>query len=295
MGVKNQFTKIKENWLIIVLAIILFLFMSGGSGFLNNFVNQGGFDKSWSLDGAEIMGVGNSMERGYYPGVVSSDFAPEVEERKLIKTTSLSTEIKRGLFKEAETRLKNIITLSDAYLLNEQVNKYGSERESYYQGSYQLKVDTEKYDSVVSQLKEIGTIESFNENTYDVTGRYTNTEIEIEVEKQRLLRYEEIYNGAVSVSDKIDLSDRIFSQERTIKYLEDSLKNIDQRIDYSTIYFSMSEERSEYSDVIFVKFSALIKSLVGSFNNLIQIIFILIPWAIALVIIRFGWRFFKKK
>lgn len=213
----------------------------------------------------------------------------------MIKTASLSTEIKRGLFKDAEIKLRNIITLSETYLLNEQVSKQGDKKKSYYYGSYQLKVDTEKYDSVISQLKEIGTVESFNENTYDVTGRYTNTEIEIEVEKQRLSRYEEIYNDAKSVSDQIDLSDRIFNQERTIKYLEDSLKNIDQRIDYSTIYFSMSEERSEYYDVVFVKFSALVKSFVGSFNNLIQIIFVLIPWMIALVIIRFGWKFFKKK
>ncbi|MCK5449591.1 DUF4349 domain-containing protein [Candidatus Pacearchaeota archaeon] len=294
MGVKKQFAKIKENWLIIVLAIVLFLFMSGGSGFLGN-VMISGMDKSWSLGGSEMMGLTDSMERGYYPGLTNSDFAPEVEERKLIKTTRLSTEIKRGLFNEAETELKNIIISSDAYLLNEQVNKYGSERKSYYQGSYQLKVDTEKYDSVISQLKKIGKVESFNENTNDVTGRYTNLEIEIEVEKQRLLRYEEIYGSAKSVSDKIELSDRIFNQERTIKYLEDSLKNIDQRIDYSTIYFSMNEERSEYYDIVFVKLSSLIKSFIGSFNNLIQLIFVLIPWGIALWIIRFGWKFFKKK
>ena len=294
MGIKKQFAKIKENWLIIFLGIVLFLFMSGGSGFLNNIMISG-IDKSWSLGGSEMMGLSDSMERGYYPGLANSDFAPEVEERKLIKTTRLSTEIKRGLFNEAEIELKNIITLSDSYLLNEQVNKYGSERKSYYQGSYQLKVDTKKYDSVISQLKEIGTVKSFSETTNDVTGRYTNLAIEIEVEKQRLLRYEEIYSGAVSVSDKVELSDRIFNQERTIKYLEDSLKNIDQRVDYSSIYFTMNEERSEYYEVILVKLSTLIKSLVGSFNTLIQLVFVLIPWAIALFFIGLGWKHFKKK
>ena len=295
MGIKKQFAKIKENWLLIILAIILFIFMSGGSGFLDNIVTQSGFDNSWSLGAMESMAFTDSAKGGYYPGPASSDFAPEVEERKIVKTASLSTEIKKGLFKDAENSLKNIIVSSDSYLLNEQVSKRGDKRKSYYYGSYQLKVDTKKYDSVISQLKEIGKVESFNENMNDVTGRYTNTEIEIEVEKQRLLRYEEIYNNAKSVSDQIDLSDRIFNQERTIKYLEDSLKNIDQRVDYSTIYFVMNEERSEYYDVVFVKLSSLVRSLVGSFNNLFQLVFVLIPWGIALIVIRFGWKFFRKK
>ena len=180
-------------------------------------------------------------------------------------------------------------------MLSEQLSKKGDERKSYYYGSYRLKVNVEKYDSVISQLKEIGTVESFNENTNDVTGRYTNLAIEIEVEKQRLLRYEEIYLNAKSVSDQVDLSDRIFNQERTIRYLEDSLKNIDQRVEYSSINFVMNEKRSEYYDVIFVKLSALVKSLVGSFNNLIQLVFVLIPWGIALLAIRFAWKFFRKK
>ncbi len=295
MGIKKQFTILKENWLLIVLAIVLFIFLSGGSGVLNNLATQSGFDNSWSRAGMESRGLTDSIKGGYYPGFANSDFSPETEERKIIKTASLSTEIKRGLFKEAESKLKNIITSSDTYLLNEQVSKQGDRRKSYYYGSYQLKVDVEKYDSVISQLKEIGTIESFNENTNDVTGRYTNLGIEIEVEKQRLLRYEEIYNNAKSVSDQIDLSDRIFNQERTIKYLEDSLKNIDQRVDYSSIYFTMNEERSEYYDVVLVKLSTLIKSLVGSFNTLIQLVFVLIPWAIALFFIGLGWKHFKKK
>ncbi|MCK5321325.1 DUF4349 domain-containing protein [Candidatus Pacearchaeota archaeon] len=295
MGIKKQFSILKENWLLIILAIVLFVFLSGGSGFLNNIATQSGFDNTWSRGAMESMAFTDSAKGGYYPGFANSDFAPETEERKIIKTASLSTEIGRGSFKEAEDKLKNIITLSDAYLLNEQVSKQGDERKSYYYGYYQLKVDVEKYDSAISQLKEIGIIQSFNENTNDVTGRYTNLAIEIEVEKQRLLKYEQIYANAESVSDQIDLSDRIFNQERTIKYLEDSLKNIDQRVDYSSIYFTMNEERSEYYDVIFIKLSTLIKNLVGSFNTLIQLVFVLIPWALALLLIIFGWKHFKKK
>lgn len=295
MGMKKQFEKIKENWLLVTLVLVLFILVSGGSGFLNGIMNLSTLDNLRYMGGTEMTSLGGSMIERYYPGSVSSDFAPDVEDRKIVKTTSLSTEIKRGLFSDAEDELKSIIILSDSYLINEQVNKYGSERKSYYQGSYQIKVDTTKYDSVISQLKEIGEVESFNENSNDVTGSYTDLEIELEVERQRLIRYEQIYNDAESVSDQIELSDRIFSQERTIKYFEDSLANIDQRIEYSTIYFVLKEERSEYYDLVFVKLSSLVKGFIGSFNNLIQIIFVVIPWIIALVLLRFGWKFFKKR
>lgn len=82
MGIKKQFAKIKENWLIIVLAIVLFLFMSGGSGFLSSVITNSGLDKLGFLGGNEMMSLENSIREGYYPGSVSSDFAPGVEERK---------------------------------------------------------------------------------------------------------------------------------------------------------------------------------------------------------------------
>ena len=100
MGIKKQIGKIKENWLLIVLAIVLFLFMSGGNGFFSNVVTSNGLDDMLSFGEVEKMGVSDSMNRGYYSEIVNSDFAPESEERKIIKTASLSTEIKRGLLRK---------------------------------------------------------------------------------------------------------------------------------------------------------------------------------------------------
>ena len=47
---------------------------------------------------------------------------------------------------------------------------------------------------------------------------------------------------ATAVSDKIELSDRIFNQERTIKYFEDQLKNAGTRVEYSTLYVTLTEK-----------------------------------------------------
>ncbi|HLC99015.1 MAG TPA: DUF4349 domain-containing protein, partial [Candidatus Nanoarchaeia archaeon] len=187
------------------------------------------------------------------------------------------------------------ITSSDSYLLNENVNKYDQGRKSYYSGSYQIKIDSSKYDSVVSQIKEIGEIQSFSESADDITGRYTDLSSELQAEKARLQRYREMYNEAESVEDKINLNDRIFNQERTVKYLEDAIKSIDQQVSYSTLYVTISEKRSEYADTTLVKLSQLIRNLVGSFNSLLSLVFSLIPYAIAAILVWVVYRAIKKR
>lgn len=291
MEIKEQWSKIKKNWLIIVLVLVAFLLFSEGSGIVSN-----------SFGG--MKSAGQSFDSGYnemlsskadYSVPNDGNFAPEAEERKIIKSSSLSTEIKRGEFLDSEERLKSIIVSSGAFLLNERVNQNGEGWRSHYSGYYQLKIDTEKYNSVVTQLKEIGEVKSFNENMADVTGSYDNIEIEIGVEKERLLRYLEMYNNADIVSDQIDLNDRVFNQERRIKYLEDSLRNINNKIDYSSISFSVNEESSEWVNIVFVKLSSLVRNFVNSLNSLLSFIFGVIPWAVALFVGWHIWKRFKKK
>jgi len=138
-------------------------------------------------------------------------------------------------------------------------------------------------------------VESFDEKSLDVTAQYTNTEIELAAEKERLERYESMYAEAIDVEDKIILNDRIFDQERTVKYLEDALKRIDQRVDYSTISVTIDEEQPAYANIVLVKFSHLISNLVESFNGLVSFIFFILPWAIAIGIITWAVKKFKKK
>ncbi len=291
MGVKKQFEVIKENWLIVVLGLVLIVFLSGG----NNIVGKN-FDSMRSLGKGSFDGGYNEMvdsEMMRYPGVSGDNFAPEIEERKITKISSLSTEIERGEFREAEEKLKNIITSSGAYLLNERVNRNGEGWKGYFNGYYSLKVDTNKYDSIVAQLKEIGEVQSFNENMVDVTGRYDDIEVELEVERERLARYMEMYSEAKDVEDKINLNDRIFYQERQVKYLENSLENIDNRIDYSTISFSVTEERSNWIGITVVGIGDLVRSFISSLNGLLGFIFGILPWALAGLLGWLGWKKFR--
>jgi hypothetical protein len=284
MGIKKQLSKIKENWLIVV--IFLFLVIFSNSDAVTNLTPS--LNRAYGFDMVES---GKAFAQGvpFY-----DDFAPDVEERKIIQSASIRTEVDKGEFKSSEIKLKDIISSTNSFLLNENVNKYGDERREYFQGSYSINVETTKYNAIISQLRQIGEVQDFNENSRDVTGQYTNNKINLDIEMGRLVRYKQLYEDAENIEDKINLNDRIFNQERTVKYLKDALENTDERIEYSTIQFNMVEKQSEYMDVVFVNFSSLIKDFVNSVNLLFSIVFKIIPWIIVIFIIKLFWKFFKK-
>jgi len=268
MTIKQQLYRIKENWIITLVLIILVLFLTNSSPVS---LTKGGFS-------------GVAMESSFAPrGIYQEDFSPEIQERIITKSANLQTEIKRGTFKEKEKILKEII--KDSYLLNENINTREKRLKEYINAYYQIKVKTEDYNEIITKLKEIGKVKSFNENLQDITKRYTNIKTELELERTRLQRYQEMYAKADKISDKIELNDRIFNQERTIKYLEDSLENLDNRVDYSTISFSMNEKQSEYANIAFIKISEIAKSFMASINFLVKLIFIVLPWVILIGII----------
>lgn len=286
MTISEQLSKLKENWLLILLVVVLIIMFSGGGNIVSNFSSSnsigGGIMERISAPSA--MGSYDMAKSSMMP-IYNDNFAPEVTQRKITRSSSLSSEIERGKFSDAEASLKSIVTSADGYLLYENTNKNGEDSKAYYSGYYNIKVDTKKYDAVLNQLKGIGKVTSFNQNADDVTAQYTNIETELQVEKDRLVRYQKMLNDATLMADKITLSDSIFNEERTIKYLEDSLKNVDNTITYSTISVSLTEKQSDYASIVFVKLSALVATIVGSLATLLVFLFWIAPWAVLYIIV----------
>ncbi len=283
MTFKEQLVKIKENWLLILLAVLLvFLFLGGSGGITEKFSS---YAPSYVSE-QPAASFAQRAEKMYAAPGYRESFAPEVKDRLVAKTASQSTEVELGHFADAESRLKSIVKSSESYLLSENVNTYNSgEKGEYTTGSYEIKVESSKYDAVVQQLKGIGKLLSFRENAEDVTGVHSDLKAEVESEKTRLGRYQEMYNEAKKMEDKITLSDRMFDLEKRIKYLEESVDRIEKQVTYSTIYVSITEKRSDYTDIVFVELSTIAAAFVGSLNALLVLAVALLPWALALVII----------
>lgn len=288
MSFKEQLVTLKDNWLIIALIGIVILLVVGGGSITRSF---GAVSMSESSMDASYMKGGYS---GYAPAY-DQGFAPEEQERKIVKTANLASEVERGRFSAAEEQLRSVVTASDSYLLNQNANTYGTGRNEYRQGSYSIKVEAGKYESVVMQLRNIGKVTGFSENSVDITGSYVNNEIEIAAEKERLRRYNQLYDQSSIVQDRMQLTNQIFEQERKIKYLEDRLENSDLQVSYSTVIFSLSEKRSDYADIAWVKISDLVKTLVASTKSLLYLLFAVLPYTVAIFLVWLVVHYLRKR
>ncbi len=282
MTLKNQFQKLKENWLLLALVVVVLVVFSGLNP-TQTFTNKIAMDESVDLTASR-----SSSFVPYY-----DNFAPEAAQRFITKTSSLSTEIKRNTFQETDSKVKDLTKGFNAIIINENQNKNGEGKTSYLSSSYTMKVETSKYDSLVSQLKTIGEITSFNENSDDITEQKLDLQTSLEAERERLARYKQLLETAQTTQEKIELTDKIFEEERTIKYYEEALENVNNQVSYSTVYLTITEKRSDFANAAFIKFSQIVTSFVDSINSLINLIFVLIPWAIALLIIWLIYRKFK--
>ncbi|MFH0905775.1 MAG: DUF4349 domain-containing protein [archaeon] len=291
-GLKSQFSKIKENWLMITLFIVALVVFSGifnrGVTLFGSSSNTTAYNENMAYDSISSYRGGAtgkmiSPQIAYDSGSVDTFY---MQNRKITKNSSISNEVERGKFSEAEAKLKSIINLSNSLLLSENVNTYKNGNIETKNGYYSIKVEADKYSSIITQLKEIGKVTSFNENATDITQNYVNTQVELEVERNRLTKYQELYSD-INRKDQIDLIDRIFNQERTIKYLEDSLKNQDKQVVYSDIYLTINEKQSDWISITLVKLSELVRSFVNSVNSLLKLIMVILPYAVVIGLVWF--------
>jgi len=289
MVISNQIKTLKENWLIVLGIIVIIFALNSFSvpNLLQTYGNLGGVYERGAATDSKV----SSMVSPDFGG---GDFAPEVSDRKIVKSVSASFEIERGDFETASDSLKEYVSNVGGVILDENANSYGEGLSKRMAGYYSIRVEESSYDSFISKVKELGEVESFYENTQDITGSYLALEDRIKLEKERLDRYKELLGSAKSTDEKISLTDRIFEQERTIKMLEDSLERQDQRIEYVTVSITLNEKSSSFINISLVGLGELVRSFMNSLNSVVTLIFWVIPWLVLIFILRIVWGWFKR-
>ncbi|MBI4144770.1 DUF4349 domain-containing protein [Candidatus Woesearchaeota archaeon] len=300
MAIRDQLTKLKDNWLLILLPLVLFFLLAGGLSGLSGLVSDVAFSPGASSGYAQpsIGYDGGYPSQSYAPSGAREATSTSVDAtagQLIAKTASMETKVERGTFLDEEASLKSIVQSSDAQLLQQNVQTYGEGISQYRAGSYRVKVDADKYEELVSKLGEIGEMDSFRETADDVTQAYTDLSVRLANEKTRLSRYNEMYKEATDVSDKLEISDRIFNQENMIKYLEEALRDVGDQVVYSTVDVTLTEEKSGYAELTFVGLSDLVKGFVGSLSTVIYLFVLLLPWALGIWLVVFVVRKLRGK
>lgn len=224
-----------------------------------------------------------AADRGYgygyndpYLSGRGSDFAPQIEERQYSSTATLVIRTARNEFDSGVESTRTIVSDAGGFLLDYNVHEVNGAKT----GRFSIRVPDGEYGAVKDALIRLGTVISLDETTKDVTGTYARSDVELEAEQARLERLEALYDERSSLSEKLQIERAIFDQERKVRYLEQQLGTIEQKVSYSTIAFTIQTRPNAFSDHSFITVRNLVSIFLGSVQALIAFIIAVGPWAL---------------
>lgn len=155
---------------------------------------------------------------------------------KIIYTANMHISTKD--FPAAETKISEIMNKYGGFFQNMEVNNSGS---AYRTAYYSIRIPADKLDAFLTEVKEVGTVDSINRSGTDVSESYYDTETRLETAKKKLARLQELLAQAANISDIITIEESISDVEYEIDELTGTLKNYDSDVKYSTVSIDLSE------------------------------------------------------
>lgn len=259
--------------LIAVFSLVSLFQLFPGAGLQQLALSEGDFSRA-----------GGSGQNAY-------SFAPEVSERLITRSASITTEVERGTVQQAMARVRAIAEESGTVVISEDYSQ-SSARQS---ARYTLKVPAEAYAGVVASLKSLGDLQQLSEDAEDITGRVEDLEVELVAERERLDRLKELSARRPSLSDQLELERHIFDQQRRVYYLEKELSESSDRVRYSTVSLTVREEESALASLDFVGFKQLLATFINSVEVLLYALSAALPWVLAGLAVFGLWRVGKRR
>lgn len=173
---------------------------------------------------------------------LSSDGQPAEETdhgRKLIRNVDVSLQTLE--FDKVTDRIKQTVKTLGGYIENS--GTYGG---SYYGGGRRssnitARIPQEKLDYFLDTALADATVISMNENTEDITLRYSDLESKVEALNIEYDRLTELLTKADSIESVIALESRLSEVRYELESIRSSLKSYDNRVTYSTVYLYIEE------------------------------------------------------
>lgn len=164
------------------------------------------------------------------------------------------------------------------------------------EGRILIRVPVENFEEALMEIEKLGRVESKNRSGTNVTSQYRDIEIEVknlEVQEKRLL---EIMKEAEKTQDLLQIEKELNRIRTEINQRKSILKNLDQRVEYSSIEIYVVEEKIASGNLQGSPFKDLLgkiqKGFIHSINliiagaaNLLVLIAKIIPFIIIIIIL----------
>jgi hypothetical protein len=208
----------------------------------------------------------------------------------ITKEGSITLKVAEGMLESKFESVKDELAEQGATFSNINYNEYSTKKEY----SLTLKVLPSKFDSVLDTLKQYGEVKYVSVDLEDVTQDYTDLQTRITNKEIELGRLRDLYNKSANISDLLSIEQELTRVETEYDILKQQKTYLDSKINKSTIYLSMYEDKPATQQLI-VPFEGLGNLFFGALAAAVAILVALtgfiIPIAIVVAVL---WFVYKK-
>lgn len=211
----------------------------------------------------DMYGAENDMVTAEAGARNTNKAAQAAVERKIIRNCYLSLLVDD--FDAAFSAIEALATAYGGYVVSGEQNDY--EGAIQRNGFISIRVDAMRLDAALDEIETLGTVESNNFSSNDVTADYYDTELRLEQYRNQAERLNEFYDRAETIEDLISIESELSRVLAEIDSLEGALRYYDQLTALSLIDIHLYTP-STYTQVVEPQgWAALIQDIQEGFLN----------------------------
>lgn len=255
----------------------------------------------------ESFGTGSMPSETPREEEATSEEGRSLEPEKIIVTINMNFETTK--FDESVAKINEAANAVKAYIQDSDI-QFGS---GYYSraksASITIRVPKDKVEEFKTTLGEgVGTLISENVSKYDVTKSYRDNETRLRVLQDKEKRLRELLAKAETVENIIEIENSLSETITSIEIIKSDLQNIDDKVDYSTVYIYLKEVKvastvetptTTFAERLRNAVSGSMEEFVDGLGDMLISFIYLFPYLILLiilfVILRLIYRFLKKR
>lgn len=174
--------------------------------------------------------ISYSTENGISDSMITleEELEESSQERKIIKTGSLSFEVKS--LSEAEEKIFSWIEGFEGYIADSWTNRTNL--------NITIKVPSVHFEEAMSSTGDLGTLLSRSISTEDVTENYYDLETRLETRRTLQEKLSSYLENAKNISDLLEIERQLNDVTGEIESIEKQFRRLTNQIDFSTISIS---------------------------------------------------------
>lgn len=207
------------------------------------------------LSVSDDMDNGTNLIESTEPGELTTDTSLTTAgnispDRKIIRNADVDLETKE--FDASVEKLRSVVEELGGYISQANVYVYNSYYE-LHSANYTVRIPAEKFDQFIAYREDMGTVNSTNIWTDDVTESYYDMEARLESLETKRARLLELLGQAEDMESIIALESELSNTIYEIESITGSLRRLDDQITYSTIQVYINEVRETTEPVTLPK------------------------------------------